>query len=101
MFEIEYSFTGWIYSARETITRLAIAVMLAYIALVFGHIMYSAIAGVSSTAWDSAAEFVALAMNSSPTEVLQSTCAGIIGRQAIKTTVRVLLTTPGHLELVF
>lgn len=40
-------------------------------------------------------------MNSSPTEILQNTCAGLIGRQAFKTPVKVLVTTPGHLELVF
>lgn len=75
--------------------------MLVYCVLVLGHIFYSAISGVSSTAWDSAAELVALAMNSSPTETLQNTCAGIIGRKALKTPVRVLATTQGHLELVF
>lgn len=101
MFEIEYAFYGWSYSASGTATILSITVMLTYCVLVFGHIIYSAIYGISSTAWDSAAELVALAMNSSPTEVLQNTCAGIIGRQALNTTVRVLATTPGHLELVF
>lgn len=75
--------------------------MLAYCVLVLGHIIYSAISGVSSTAWDSVAELAALGMNSSPTKMLQNTCAGIIGRQAFKTPVRVLVTTPGHLELVF
>lgn len=75
--------------------------MFAYCILVFGHIVYSAISGVSSTAWDSAAEIVALAMNSSPTDILQNTCAGIVGRKALKTSVKVLATTPGHLELVF
>lgn len=75
--------------------------MLAYCALVLGHIIYSAISGVSSTAWDSTAELVALAMNSSPTEILRNTCAGIVGRQAFKTSVRVMATNPGHLELVF
>lgn len=57
--------------------------------------------GVSSTAWDSVGELVALTVNSSPTKILQNTCAGIVGRQALKTPVRVLATTPGHLELVF
>lgn len=76
-------------------------VMIAYCLLVLGHIIYSAISGVSSTAWDSAAELVALAMNSSPTKVLENTCAGIMGRQALNTPVRVLETAPGHLELVF
>lgn len=40
-------------------------------------------------------------MNSSPTEILQNTCAGIIGVKALKTPVRVLATSQGHLELVF
>lgn len=101
VFEMEYSIYGWLYSAHGTTTKLAIATMLAYCALVLGHLIYSAVSGVSSTAWDSTAELVALAMNSSPTKTLQNTCAGIIGRKALMTPVRVLATTPGHLELVF
>lgn len=75
--------------------------MLSYCVLLFGHIVYCAVSGVSSTAWDSVAELVALAMNSSPTKILQNTCAGIMGRKALKTSVKVVATTPGHLELVF
>lgn len=75
--------------------------MLAYCALVLGHIIYSTISGVSRTAWGSTAELVALAMNSSPTEIRKNACAGIIGSKALKTPVRVLTTTQGHLELVF
>lgn len=101
MFEIENSVYGWLYLASETTTKLAVTVMLAYCVLVLGHIIYSTISGVSSTAWDSTAEFVALAMNSSPTEILQNTCAGIVGLKALKTPVRILATAPGHLELVF
>lgn len=59
------------------------------------------VSGVSSTAWDSVAELVALAMNSPPTEALQNTCAGIIGKKAYETNVRVLKTNKKHLELVF
>ena len=40
-------------------------------------------------------------MNSSPTETLQNTCAGIIGKSAYQTRVRVLKTNGKHLELVF
>lgn len=76
-------------------------VMLTYCVLVFAHVIYSAISGVSSSAWDSVAELVALAMNSSPTESLQNTCAGIVGRKAYQTQVRVLKTSDKHLELVF
>lgn len=75
--------------------------MFTYCILVLAHIIYSAISGVSSTAWDSVAELVALAMNSSPTEILENTCAGILGRKAYQTHVRVLKTSEKHLELVF
>lgn len=87
--------------AREVTTKSAIAVMLAYCFLVLAHIIYLAISGVSSTAWDLVAELVALAMNSSPTEALQNTCAGIVGKKAYETEVRVLKTSEKHLELVF
>lgn len=81
--------------------------MLVYCIIAFSHILYSLISGISSTAWDSTAEVIALAMNSSPTHHLQNTCAGIIGVKTFRTPVRVLATKPndeiaeGHLELVF
>ncbi|MCJ1464151.1 hypothetical protein MMC07_002764, partial [Pseudocyphellaria aurata] len=75
--------------------------MLTYCILALTHLIYSAVSGVSSTAWDSVAELVALAMNSSPTETLHNTCAGMVGRKAYDTRVRVLKTSEKHLELVF
>lgn len=98
---MENFFYGWGYTARETKTKLAITVIFTYHVLVLGHLIYSTICGVSSTAWDSVAELVALAMNSSPTETLQNTCAGIVGKTAYETHVRVLETSEKHLELVF
>ena len=92
---------GWKYSARDTTTKLAIAIMFTYCFLALAHLLYSAVSGVSSTAWDSTAEMVALAMNSSPTEALHNTCAGIIGKKAYQTHVRVMKTSEKHLELVF
>lgn len=92
---------GWTYTIRETTIKLAIAVMLVYCILALAHIIYSAISGVSSTAWDSVAEMLALAMNSSPTESLHNTCAGIVGKKAYQANVRVLKTSEKHLELVF
>lgn len=98
---MENSIYGWQYSTQETTTKLAIAVMVTYCVLALAHLLYSAISGVSSTAWDSTAELVALAMNSSPTEALHNTCAGIIGKRAYQTNVRVMKTSEKHLELVF
>ena len=80
--------------------------MIAYCILAFLHILYATGSGISSTAWDSTAELIALAMNSSPTRHLQNTCAGIIGVKTFQTTVRVQASQSeggkdGHLELVF
>lgn len=101
MFEIENLVWGWKYTAEEATTKLAIAVMFTYCILVLGHVIYSAISGVSSTAWDSVSELVALAMNSTPTKALQNTCAGITGSAVYQTQVRILKTSEKHLELVF
>ena len=91
---------------QGTTTKLALAVMLIYCVLAFAHVLYLGISGVSSTAWDSTAEVVALAMNSRPTKHLQNTCAGIIGIKTFRTNVRILATNgekgkEEHLELVF
>ena len=84
------------------------AVMFIYCILVLAHVVYLGVSGISSTAWDSTAEIVALAINSSPTEYLQNTCAGITGIKVFQTNVRVRTTSNGtghgghdHLELVF
>lgn len=101
LFEVDHSLLGWLYNTSGASIKLAIVNMFLYCILVLGHIIYCAVTGISSTAWDSAAELVALAMNSSPTQILQNTCAGIIGRRTLMSPVRVLVKEPGHLELVF
>ena len=105
-FKVEHQVLGYGYNTQSTTTQLAIAVMLLYSILALAHIIHLGVFGISSTAWDSTAEMIALAMNSSPTRHLQNTCAGIIGIRTYQTLVRVLATsTDGskadHLELVF
>ena len=80
--------------------------MILYCVLAFLHVVYSVVTGISSTAWDSSAEVVALAMNSTPTAHLKNTSGGIIDAKTFKTPVRVLATkgiggTEEHLELGF
>ena len=78
-----------------------------YCALALTHMVYLGRTGISGDAWDSPAEVVALAMNSSPTHHLKNTCSGILGIKSFQTRVRILATAtqPGergdHLELVF
>ncbi|KAL9116591.1 MAG: hypothetical protein Q9187_006883 [Circinaria calcarea] len=107
VFTIEHSLDGWSYNIQDTAPKLALVVMLVYCIIASSHILYSLISGISSTAWDSTAEVVALAMNSSPTTHLQNTCAGIVGVKTFRTPVRILAAESngakqeGHLELVF
>ena len=97
------------YTTDGITTRLAMAVIIGYCLLAFSHLIYLGISGISSTAWDSTAEMMALAMNSSPTRHLQNTCAGIIGIKTFQTRVRILAAAStdeskrddDHLELVF
>lgn len=79
--------------------------MFIYCLLAFAHSVYLITTGLSSNTWDTAAEVIALAMNSSPTQFLQNTCAGILGIRTFQTKVRVMATDNGngneHLEIVF
>ena len=81
--------------------------MITYCTLAVAHIIYLLSTGLSSDAWDSAAEVITLAMNSSPTEHLKNTCSGIIGMKPFRTRVRIIATSnvtgveDDHLELVF
>ena len=86
---------------------LAITLMTIYCTLAVSHTVYLMISGLSSDAWDSAAEIFALAMNSSPTQHLKNTCSGIIGLKPFRTRVRIIATSntavdkADHLEIVF
>lgn len=106
VFELEHSVGGWAYTIQGNATKLSVTVMMTYCVLAFAHIIYLGMSGISSTAWDSIAEIVALAMNSSPTKHLQNTCAGVLGIKTFQTPVRIMVTNEGsgkdeHLELVF
>ena len=103
---MNHAYYGFTYNSGGTAIKLATAVMIAYCSLAVGHMIYLGSTGISSGSWDSAAEIVALAMNSAPTQHLQNTCSGIIGMKPFRTRVRILATrsTAGeedHLELVF
>ena len=106
MFEVNHAIKGWAYSLDGTLTKLSLAVMISFCILATGHSIYLGVSGLSSSTWDTAAEIIALAMNSSPTHFLQNTCAGIIGIRTFQTNVRVMAVDSGkdgkeHLELVF
>ena len=107
MLETKHAWLRWAYTSEGNTVKMALTVMIIYCVLAFSHLIYLGISGQSSSAWDSAAEIVALAMNSTPMEHLKNTCAGIIGIRPFQTRVRILATASqagekgDHLELVF
>ena len=105
-FHVDSVFQGYAYSARGTIPKLAICLLMIYCAFAIAHTLYAGISGISSTCWDSIAEVTALAVNSPPTKALRNTCAGITEFDIFKLPVRVLTMRDDegdgeHLELVF
>ena len=105
-FEVDSTVSGYSYSTRGTAAKLAMAFLLLYCILVVSHFIYAGVSGISSTSWDSVAEVTALAANSTPSEELQNTCAGITEYRTFELPVRVLVTTNKegdgeHLEMVF
>ena len=103
---VSSSVKGYAFSTEGFAPKVTIVILLIYCSLVAIHILYAAMTGVSSTSWDSIAEFVVLAVNSSPTVHLRNTCAGITQMSAFRLPVRILtskdpLQDQDHLELVF
>lgn len=103
---VDSSVEGYAFSIDGIAPKLTAAVLLTYCAFVISHLCYAIISGVSSTSWDSIAELVSLAVNSSPTSQLRNTCAGITQMSVFRLPVRILTTKDAwneedHLELVY
>ncbi|KAL8842272.1 MAG: hypothetical protein Q9170_000598 [Blastenia crenularia] len=130
---VDSTLRGYGYNTLTVPPRIAIAILTTYCLLVVGHILYSGItgdpnlrtskcfpanpslailindpslSGISSNCWDTIAEVMALAINSTPTAALRNTCAGITELHIFKLPVRILVSKDEegdgeHLELVF
>ena len=105
-FSINTIIETYAYNSRGATTRIAIGFMIIYCVVAVAEILYALVSGIYSTCWDSIGKVTALAMNSTPTTALRSTCAGIIELDIYKLPVRVLAVYDEqgdrkHLELVF
>ncbi|KAI4112608.1 MAG: hypothetical protein LQ345_006272 [Seirophora villosa] len=103
---VDTSVEGYAFGIDGIAAKLTAAVLLIYCALVLAHLLYAATSGISSTSWDSVAEFLVLAVNSAPSMRVRNTCAGIQQMGVFRLPVRVLTrqATDGeedHLGLVF
>ncbi|KAL8769681.1 MAG: hypothetical protein Q9194_005387 [Teloschistes cf. exilis] len=102
---VDSSVEGYAFSTEGFAPKLTAAVLLIYCALVMAHICYAAVSGVSSQSWNSIAELVVLAVNSSSTMQLRNTCAGISQMCVFRSPIRILTSKDfndedDHLELL-
>jgi hypothetical protein len=72
--------------------RLSLAILILYSIIATTHILITVWTGVSSSAWDSVAEIVALCIHSRPAEELENTCAGIKATKVLEQRVRIAAT---------
>jgi hypothetical protein len=80
---------------------VATAILLIYVLVALIHIAIVIIGGWSSDAWSTPGDVIALAVNSSPTKLLQNTCAGIGDSNIWTHIVSVEETSEAHLEIMF
>lgn len=100
---------GLAFNTHSFPVQLALAILLLYSLTALLHLVRAnAFSPLNSSAWDSIAELVALAINSPPSEHLRNTCAGIAKIGIFRLPVRVVATAEGgdgaaaaHLQLVF
>ena len=92
MFTMRATANGYAYSRKEATQKAAIAVLITYVLLALGHVIYSGRTGWTSTTWDTMPEIAALAMSSSQSSRLHNTGAGIytmrVYQENVKTRVR-------------
>lgn len=89
MLQMVATVNGYAYSSQGIIQKVEMLVLGFYILLALCHVCYSVYTGLSSSTWGSAPEVTTLAMNSSYTQELQNTGAGIQTVEVFKNRVKV------------
>lgn len=81
---------GYAYSPAGIVQKAQLVVFAIYVCMVLTHMLWSLFTGLSSGSWGSAAEIAALAWNSSTSESMANTGAGIDTTDVFKNRVQVL-----------
>jgi hypothetical protein len=92
---------GYGYGNRSTSVWLAMAVMVTYCVITVAYIAYILVTGSTSTAWNSAIELVALALQSKRPDNLGNTAVGLDALATFKEGVGIRVNQDNELELVF
>ena len=93
--------TGFGYGGRNSTVYLALTVLLIYCVLVFCHVGFSLVFGVCSTAWDSAASLVALALQSRKPTHLRHMGVDVHSMETFREMVEIRVNEREEVELVF
>lgn len=93
--------SGYGYNASPITVKLAIVVLLIYLAMTAAYIVYSVSTGYAATSWDSIAELTALALNSEPPKALKNTSVGIDTVETYRRPINIRVNQRDSLEIVF
>lgn len=89
-FTMTVTANGYAYGVSGATSIVAIVILLVYCAMAIFHAVHVCWTGLSSSSWDSIPDLAALAIQSSPTEVLKNTGAGISTTAVFREPVQVL-----------
>ena len=92
---------GFSYGATTTYVLLSIAVITSYCLVTIAYVLYILVSGSVSTAWNSAIELVACALQSKRPGHLGHTSVGINSLEAMRQNVGIRVNAEEELELVF
>jgi hypothetical protein len=101
VFERRSTLYAYGYTTNSTSVRLALAVILAYCIVTIAFLIYILVTGYTSTAWNSAIELVALALQSRKPEYPGHTAVGIDSLHTLNQGVGIRVNKDDELELVF
>lgn len=92
---------GYGYGTSSTSVRLSLAVITTYCVITVAYISYLWITGTTSTAWNSAVEYVVLALQSKRPDHLGHTSVGIDSVNTLREGIGIRVNEDDKLELVF
>jgi hypothetical protein len=91
---------GYGYDFRGILVSIAVAIPLIHVALALLYMGIVLAGALSNSAWSTMGDIMVLAVNSSSTEHLRNTCAGVDKKETWGLVTRVRETSEEQLELI-
>ncbi|KAK6358079.1 hypothetical protein TWF730_007434 [Orbilia blumenaviensis] len=99
--KLDIEVQGYGYKRDSKTTKWALALLCGHLLLVAAHTWWAIRVKHSFRAWDTFSEFMALAVNSDRTDVLENCCAGINRFSTMRAPVRICEVDNNQIKLVF